>query len=285
MPVPSGTRGWQSTTLTLVGLIRAPGKLYSIKDSTSSNETKMFMVCPKCKASKLDQLYCCQAGCVPEDTDEEAGKAGFKAGSCTDRGRMDGDKLIVMSEDEIAEAKGSKLEKGVLDLRRSPAAEVDARTWATGGAWWFEPERQDALYGLFVERVKDPAWAFIGTANIAGDRFVRLRPHNGGIVVEELLRPSDLRTFEMGSVAYGEKEAKMFDAILEQITEDFDPEAFESDKIAALRELIASKADDSIATVTPITAGKSAKVAEPDLADQLAIALAAAQAAKAAKAS
>jgi non-homologous end joining protein Ku len=262
-------------------LLSTVGSIIPIKDTEDQRDTKLSMICPACRDSKLDQFYRCKKGCLPEDPDAP----GWTTKEIPDRGREVDGKIVAIDPDQLEEAQASLLEKGVLALDVRPAESVTLNTWPGGTAYWFEPDRADPFYGFLVELACNPEVALIGLMNLrGGDKLYRLCPWGGGLVLQEVLRPQDVRTFQVHQVNLGDAEKAMGDALVKALMADFNPDDYASEKVAAYRQLIAdaAAAENPNGAAPASVAKKSKKAAEPDLTSMLAAALAVATARKSA---
>lgn len=289
LPRPTET----GVTIT-IGLMNTICSLHPIQDSSGKRAIKLVTLDPG--LHRVGQYYVCEetvvtkaangdtilsGGCTPP-----AGQPGFKTGDMKNKGREQGkgQPVIALTADEVAATKNSDMPAGVLELSLCPASEVDSATWPYGTAYWVEPDRADTFYLALCRKLAEGDLAAVGTINLRDtEKFVRLMPHNGGFVMQEVLRPGDTWKFE---AVEGEIPAKLIgqmNALFEMATEPFDADAFQNDRVSALQALIAAKATgEVIATITPMVA---VQAATDDIEAQLAASLAILMAAKAKKAS
>jgi non-homologous end joining protein Ku len=276
-----------SIRISLMELLSTRGGLYSVRDNSSSRDTNLKMVCPSCKNSLLDQVYCCQAGCHPDANAPATRAEGWKVGEVgDDRVRVEGRgktaTLTVVSADEIEAANATTFEKGELALTVCPAPQVEAHTYPGGNIYCFVPEKPDKVYAMLLKAAADPAKAIIGILNMRGkENLYRLEAYQGTLRVVELLRPEETAVFDvLVTPPLDHKEQAMFDQLVEAVEEEFDADQYASGRLANLKQLLAEKAG----TVAPITAAAPAAAKKPaDTTDALSAALNAAKAAKAAK--
>ena len=274
--------------ITLVGgILRLRGGLYNLRDNTEAKEIELKQVCPVCKDSLLDQVYCCQKGCKPGEKAPAGRPEGWKTGELgTDRvqvvGRGKDAKLVLVDGAALVKAKEESCQfpKGQMDISVHPAEQVE-RTCAPGSATYcFIPQRPDELFALLLEKAADPTVALLGIINMRNtEKLYRLVAHNGTLRVAELLRPSETASYEAPAVpAVQDKHAATFNAVFEAAKEDFEPEGYANVRAGMLRSVIEAEGG---ATITSITS--AIKKPEDDLEAQLQATLAALQAAKTAK--
>lgn len=279
--MPTTARASNTVQIRL-SMLNVTGKIANIRCKDGEKATKMFLVDPG--NHPVTQIYVCAedpATCKPDN-----GELGWRISDLPNRGMYVGEagKVVVMTQDEIDDARGCTLESGLLELAVHPAEQVDAQTWPSGTTYWFEPEKPESnpIYRFLTEMVEDRTIALVGTMNLRGaGKFYRLIPApGGGLLLSELLRPSELHETEAPLAKEpGEKEWKMGRTLVSALVEDFDPEAYANERVAALRALIDSKTPDG--SVTQITKAKKAPKAEDDLTAMLEAALALAEAKKA----
>jgi hypothetical protein len=239
-----------------IGMITTAGKLYGIRETAGEREAKTFMV--DAGGHKVIQGYhCAERTCTEPDT-------GWTTGELTGRGVMNGKKVEVIDPVVLAAIAATAADsKGQLDLWISPATEIEAATLATGGTYWFEPEKSDDAYTFIAGQVENPDLAFYGKMTLRGvARFYRVVPHNGGVLLEELLWPDEVVAHVAPArTVIAPKNVSMGNDLVAKLTETFDPANFTNEALAQ-RLAMATTARGG-ATVTPITAGKTAAT-EPD---------------------
>lgn len=260
MPSTSGAHTTAKGTLRF-GLTTSKGKFLSVKNTADEADTKTFLVDPA--GHKVKRVYICADD---PDTCKPVDALGWT--SLADKGIMNGDKVEVIPAIVIAETKGSKLTPGFLDFACVPVEQIEGQLWASGSALWFEPDAtDDVAYAVFCEMAADPTKALIGTMNLRNnDKTYRAFPHQGGIIVQESLRPSEVHSFTAVKRPLTEAERKMAEQMLEAFTDDFHPEDFASDRVAAMREVIANAGGG---TITPITKAKGKAAPVDDVMAQM----------------
>jgi non-homologous end joining protein Ku len=269
-----------TVSITGMGMMYTIGSIVPIKDSTDERETKLMRLDPA--GHKPEQYYVCNDGCQ-----YPAGQPGFRAGELTQRGRMEGGKLIVVDTSKVADS-GPELESGKLELDVRPADQVDTKTWPGGAAYWFEPNRSDPFFAFLCQAARQTDVALIGVMRNRGvDKLYRLVPFQDGVALQEVLRPQDVREFTAAKATVSDKERDMGNQLMEALREDFDPAEYASEQVAALRQAIAEAAAAGGGAPAPAAPakGKKAPKVEASFADQLEASLAQATAKKGKKAS
>jgi len=248
-----------------LGMANVVGTVTNMYDTDDDRATKMFMVDEA--GHRVMQKYLCKDAICGTTVQSAAGDDIFvptqwSRGDLTDKGRDENGEIIVMTEDEIAEARGSSLPKCELDLDPRSADAIASSCLPSGTTYWFEPTKPNDTYTLLYEAVEAGEKVFVGSMRIRdADKFYRLITFGGGLVIQELIRPTQLRQFDAPAQTKPvAKYAELFDALVEAMTEDFDPLAYESEAIAKTKALIAAKSG----TDATITAISSARAAAPD---------------------
>jgi non-homologous end joining protein Ku len=211
---------------------------------TSGPKTKL--VCPKCKdAHLLAQVYqCTHDKSHTNFTKDEADRAIEKAGGSLTRVDKD-----VLTEALAPEEQAYRL----IDLRVFPADQVEAATIPTGTAYRLRPGKgADQPYALVMRLLESPSVAFLcEVTQRSVTRLFRATVRDGMITLAELCRPEDLyepvpvdATVPDALVAQGE-------ALVQALTEQFDPAAFADKRSERLVELAASLTESAPATPVP----------------------------------
>lgn len=258
-----------------LALATTVGDLIPLK-RPADTATKLTTLCPVCKASPAKQFYLGECGHTPDD-----GSVGFKTGQCA-KGQKVGSAFVEVTADEVKAAKAAEgSESKVLELNVHPAAEVEAQTWPSGATYWFQPSGRSDFYDVLAAKLaSSPTVAFTGKIVLSGnEKLVRLVPHNGGIVVQELVRPNELNEFS-ASPEPKDKYVAMIDQLTEALVDNFDADAYVSNVGDKMRAIVAAKTGD-VEFTEVVTTTAPAEPAD-DLAVALEAALAAALAAKAA---
>lgn len=263
-----------------VDLLGVSGDLMPLKNTTEARETALKLACPDCAAdgtpTLMDQFYVGKTcGHVPTD-----GRPGYKTGDCKDKVRMEGKKAVLVTEAELATLK-TEAEKDdgplTIDLTVEGREAVDAATYPAGNVYWFEPDRATSSYTIFCELATDAKYALVGTLTLRGvPQLVQLVPHRGGIVLTQLLRPTEVYTYEAEKPAVKDVEAQMAAQLVAALANpEFDAEAYSNGQAKAIRELIEAK----LSGAPIVTAANEARNDKPEAEIDMTIALGAALAA------
>jgi non-homologous end joining protein Ku len=274
--------------ISLMELLSTRGGLYSVRDNSNTRETSLSMVCPSCKTSLLDQVYCCQAGCHPDTNAPAARSEGWKVSEVgSDRVRVEGRGnnavLTLVTAEEIEATHTTTFEKGELTLTVCPAEQVESHTYPGGNIYCFVPEKPDKVYAMLLTAAADPTKAIIGILNMRGkENLYRLVEYRDTLRVVELLRPEETATFApIALPTVEQKERSLFELLIDEVKEDFDPDQYASGQMASLKALLSQKATGFSPTApTPAPIKPAATTT-----DALTAALLAAKAAKVGKAS
>ena len=278
-----------SIRISLMELIQTRGGLYSVRDNSSERDTSLKMVCPSCKASLLDQVYTCQAGCHPDANAPAKHDEGWTVTEVgKDRVRVEGKgasaTLTLVDAAEVEAANATTFDKGELALSVYPAEQVEASTYPGGNIYCFVPEKPDVTYAMLLKAAAESEKALIGILNMRGkENLYRLTNYRGTLRVVELLRPEETATFDViVTPPVDHKEQAVFDSVVATVEDEFDPDEFASGRLANLKQLLATKANGGVAPTAAATPAAAQKKPATTM-DALNAALNAAKAAKAAK--
>lgn len=247
-----------------LGLASTRGKLLTIK-ATAPKDASFNLICPACQDEQLKQYLVGACGHHPESA------PGYTKDQVLKGQKVD-DKWIVVTEEQAKAATASTRELNALDLNIHDIAEVESQTWASGAMYWFQPDREtDEFFELLAEYVGHYEHAYIGVVNLRGnDKLVRLQPHNGGVVVQELLRPEEVNEFAHEPFHVATAQESVFNELVNAVVKPFDPAEYKSDRADKVRSLVDNAEELPLKT----------KADEKALLDQLEAALAAAKKAK-----
>jgi non-homologous end joining protein Ku len=187
--------------------INLTGRLVPMRRTGSSKDTALVSICPQCELpTGVDQQYFCQAA-------EHHGP--FKQGELA-KAKDINKTLVKVGKDDVKTAKTSTLPLNYLELAVYNAAQVEAATYPGSNAYIFYPKHVNAQYGVMVEVVGNPEFAFIGTVNLKHhETLVRLSRWEDFIVIQQLLYPEDLNETTETPVTYTDE----FLATMLQFTE------------------------------------------------------------------
>lgn len=258
-----------------MGLVSTKVSLFPVANTEEAKETKTSLVCPDCKddsVAKMEQFYIGSCGHHPPNEPK-----GFKTGECA-KGVPAGEGWKRVDATALEEAKASDLEKNLMEVLVRPAAEVDRQTWPSGVSYWCEAGKGgEKPLTVLAELAGSQDFALLGLMVMRGqERLYRLRPLNGGLVLQQVLRPNEMHQFTASPVELSEKERATLSTVAEMSVEDFDPLAFRSQTIDRLRAVLAEVAG----TEASVTSLPAASPKSGDVMDQLEAMLAAAKSKK-----
>lgn len=258
-----------------LGLLSTTVTLMPMHNTEDERETKTFLITPCEHHSRVEQFYRSKdCSCTPDGEPK-----GYKTGELMKGTTVEG-KTHVLTAEEVAEVCSSDMEKNVLDVMVTDAAEFEAQMWPSGNSYWIEPNRMDPAFAALCVLAQDETLALYGKMRLRSEGAYRLvLGAEGGLVVQQYLRPNETYHYDARPVEISEKEEAMARMFAETVKEGFDPEAMSSKTVERMRELVASKTGEEGATVTPIS--KKAVTKDESLESALEMALAAAKAAKA----
>jgi len=261
-----------------LGLVTLKADLVPAKQTGSDAESQFNTLCNDCPTpTKPNQVYVC-----PND----ATHGPYKMGELTRRGKEVDGTLVEVTAEELAAVKTGDVAEKAFAISIFPADQVDKVTLPGDAVYRIRP-RKDAspaeykTYGLLRELAADPTKALLGEFILKSGstpKMGRLLVFNGQIVLQTLIRPSDLApTDSIDDVPLSEKEQALATTLANSLIEDFDPATWTNKVRERAKALLAAKADGNDAAVAAATT-----VAEPtttDLADLLGAMLENAQAA------
>lgn len=259
-----------------LGLMATNGRTHNLKSRIEENENRVFMVCPRCKASRISSAAICAENCCDQV---------FDRSELNLRGRMEGEKMVVIPADAIREAKTEvSTPLGDLTLAIHPSEGFEGECVENGSSYVFVPDKADPFYSLLLDLAMDAGYAIVGMLTMSQNGLAKLyRLHNigGRLMMRETLLPSQTAMIApIPGQAPKPKEAAMFSQLVSIMVEDFDPALYTNERQAAIRKLIEKAAGTKPPAKRPVK--KGVKVADTsDLEDQLEAALAAQKARKA----
>jgi DNA end-binding protein Ku len=243
-----------NVTISLGPLMQMQGDFYPIKRSGADKEEGFKLACPHstvADAHGVSQTYIC----------EQHGVIG-KTGECGRMRETSKDNYVLVDADEVAEAKKSELDKGMLVLVPHKIEEVEPYTYPLGNSYAFIPSAKNQLHAVLLAILQDPdaEYAFLGEIAMSrgGTKLVRLRAWNGNLVVTELLRPEDVNGISTDSATVEDKTVQKALQFIETLAEAFDPGDYASKTRQRIAELVAAKMGAPVpASSTPSTPKRS----------------------------
>lgn len=240
-------------SISLGPLMSMQGDLYSIKRSGSDKEESFKLACPHSTPTTphgVHQVYKC----------DEHGEIG-SSGECGKMREVTKGSYVLVDADEIAAAKASELEKGVLVLVPHRIEEVEPYTYPLGQSYAFIPSAKNQLHAVLLAILTDPdaEYAFLGEMAMSrgGTKLVRLRAWNGNIVITELLRPEDVNGITTDTATVEDKHVQMALKFIDTLAEPFDPSNYASKTRERIAALVAAKTGQPVAASSTPAAPKS----------------------------
>lgn len=267
VPNPYG-RNMADVTLEL-GLISFSGATYTIKDAGEGAKAEVHSVCPTCTTPKT--FMGARLVCLDNPKHGPFEKAEIMYG------QQVGDKIVVLTPEQIDEARTSILPAAVLQLQVHERADVEAHTFPAGNAYVFVPKGPSMPYGLLITLLKERRdLCLIAKTNLRKkDHLMMVDVElNGQLVLREMMWPEDMKSFDTPVVDVDEKTLNLGTTLLESMVTPFDPAEYRTDSRARISELVATAAG------AKKTRGKKAPAAASQPADNLLSLLEAAVAAR-----
>lgn len=259
-----------STKVTLAlwpGMTEVKGRILTVM--SKEKKVSLRTLCPGCLAEDpttgvpVITLHSCQHEHGP-----------YLPGATKDcKGRQDGDRIIPLSATEIAQAKGTDLDGLTMQLAFHPVGQIAHLNRPTGVVYAFDPGADGSgLVGVLLEVIAQGELAIFGEITVKkGRRFMRLQAANHGLELVELARPEDVYEFEDRAYPYDPRARKVATMIIAELTTDYDPKMYLDGAAGRLADIMASKDDGPISTVTPLSpAGSAADFLEAQLEASLA---------------
>lgn len=222
------------------GLLSMKGNVLTVKKANSNKSEEFKMVCPLHPETPhgVKQCYVC--------INDTAGET-FLPGECL-KGREEGDDLILVPKDAIADARqGGDLPAKTLELRAHPFD--PSATFASGSAYVFQPEAASQFYATLlalmdtdgVIQTESGPKVLVGLVSLrkGSETFMQLDRWGDQLVLRELVRPEDVDSFEPVDAVADTKLLNMARQLIDATAEEFDPEVYKAsvrDRIAALVE-------------------------------------------------
>lgn len=186
----------------------------------SDRAVRFSLGCPSCDSPvKLTQQYVC-----PED-----GSHGPFTTADASRVKEINGILYKVSDEEIEGIKEPSLPPGDATVSVFPAAQVEASTRPTGKAYRLRPRVASALpiYAMVRDLVANPEYAFVLELTLRNNqKMYRVETWNSQLVIQELLRPDEVRAADVIDASYDGKLLATATTLAETQVEDFDPAAF-----------------------------------------------------------
>ncbi len=209
------------------GMVSIPVKLYT----ATENKDISFNLLHKDCGERLKQLRWCPKHEKAVEWDEvERGYAYAR------------DEYVVMSEDDFE--KLPLASKHTVELSAFvKAEEIDPIYYEK--TYYLEPEEKGVKpYALLMRALKEKHLTGIAKISIRNkEQLCALRPTDGGLVMETLYYPDEIREFpsEIPDVDVSKRELDMAYALIDLLEDQFDPAKYHDEYRAALMQVIEAK--------------------------------------------
>lgn len=237
-------------SISLGPLMTMQGDTYSVQRSGAGADEKFKLACPESTDADVhgaSQHYVC----------DQHGDVGT-VGEMKHRKEISKGQFILVDEEEIAAAKESDLEKGVLSVAAHPVTDVDKHTFPYGSAYVFVPAARNPLHSVLLAVLSDPdcEYALMGEmlGVRGGTKLVRLEAWHNQLVIQELLRPEDTNEFDDLTTPVEDKHVTMTLNLLGQLAEEFDPEEYRNRTAERVKALVEAKLNGTNVAVATTTA-------------------------------
>jgi DNA end-binding protein Ku len=234
------------TSTIAFGLVSLPVKLYSTGES--SRKISFNMVHREC-GTRVRQQYVCPTDDVVVPREDMAKGYEFAKGQ-----------FVLFDEDELKVVEAPKSDS--IDIVSFvPAEQVDRLYF--NKAYYLGPDKGGGrAYRLLSAALRESGRVAIAKQATRGKEYlVMIRPHDEGLLLEQLYYSEELRSFdevprEEGEV--NEAELKLAMQLIEQAaSEEFDPSAYHDEVYDKTMELIQKKVDGQQITAAPVEESKT----------------------------
>jgi DNA end-binding protein Ku len=235
VPMP---RPFASGTISF-GLVSIPVKLYS---ATEASEKISFNLIHRDCGSRVQQQYICPKDERPIDRSEISKGYEFSKGQ-----------YVLFTEEEL-KAIEEKATQSIEITEFLPSSEIDPIYFAKG--FYLTPDRgAERAYALLGKALEQTGrWALAKYAARGKQYLVVLRPIKGGLVLQQLFYPNEIRSIaelEIGEPAVKPQELQMAVKLAELgASDEFHPENYRDEARERIRGLIQRKIDGEEITTT-----------------------------------
>ena len=222
------------------GMVSIPVKLFSATESKSA--VSFNLLHGKC-GSRLKQQYVC-----PKDNEivtRDQMVKGYEFAK---------EHYVTFSEEEL-KAMAQEAERAIEITEFVPAAQVDPVYF--DGAYYLGPDKGgDKAYHLLVEAMLQTGRSALAKWAARGKQYlVLIRPVKGGLVMQQLLYPDEVRAISevpLGDAEVKEGELNLAVQLVNQIASDeFRPEQYEDEVRKRMHEAIQRKVEGQEVTASP----------------------------------
>jgi DNA end-binding protein Ku len=223
------------------GMVSIPVNLYSAAESKSAISFNWLHA--KCK-SRVKQQYVC-----PTDDGEVVPRDQMIKGYEFSKGQY-----VTFTEDEI-KAMAEESNKLIEITEFVPASQVDPIYF--DGAYYLGPDKGgDRAYLLLAEAMRQTGRCALAKWAARGKQYlVLLRPTKGGLVMQQLRYPDEIRSFSevpVGDAEIKDAELELARQLIEQIaTDEFHPELYEDEVRKRMLAAIQRKIEGEEVTAAP----------------------------------
>lgn len=221
------------------GLVSIPVKLYS---ATEASEKISFNLIHRDCGSRVQQQYICPKDERPIERSEISKGYEFSKGQ-----------YVLFTEEEL-KAIEEKATQSIEITEFLPSSEIDPIYFAKG--FYLTPDRgAERAYALLGKALEQTGrWALAKYAARGKQYLVVLRPIKGGLVLQQLFYPNEIRSIaelEIGGPAVKPQELQMAVKLAELgAADEFHPENYRDEAQERIRGLIQRKIDGEEITTT-----------------------------------
>jgi DNA end-binding protein Ku len=232
-PIGSGTVSF--------GMVSIPVKLFSAAESKAAISFNMLH--SKC-GTRLKQQYVC-----PKDNNEVVTRDQVVKGY-----EFAKEQYVTFTEEEL-KAMAQEAERAIEITEFVPAAQVDPVYF--DGAYYLGPDKGgDKAYHLLAEAMRQTGRSALAKWAARGKQYlVLIRPARGGLVMQQLLYPDEIRAISevpLGDADVKDGELTLAVQLVNQIASDeFRPERYEDDVRKRMHEAIQRKIEGQEVTASP----------------------------------
>jgi DNA end-binding protein Ku len=222
------------------GMVSIPVSLYSATESKAAISFNWLHA--KCK-SRVKQQYVCPADNEVVPRDEMVKGYEFSKGQ-----------YVTFTEDEI-KAMAEESNRLVEITEFVPVSQVDPIYF--DGAYYLGPDKGgERAYQLLAEAMRQTGRCALAKWAARGKQYlVLLRPTQGGLVMQQLHYPDEIRAFSevpLGDAELKDTELTLAKQLIEQIaTDEFHPELYEDEVRKRMLQAIQRKIEGEEVTAAP----------------------------------
>jgi len=238
-------RSYRSGISLSYGMFTVQGSLYAPKESNAT--VSLVSLCPTCGRDDPTKIH--------ERNDCPNGHGPFTRDELTLKGVMEGRgktavPRCVGTKEEINALKKSEVPASTFDFQIHYADEVESATFPGGTAYVFVPAKAgefDAVLREIVGHdgrmpVGERARCLLSEVNLDDSvKLFQLRVWRGNILLQELIRPTELKSFPVVESSCSERNRDLLLRAFEQDTQAFDASSYSSKVNDRLAEFVAKR--------------------------------------------